>query len=116
MRTIDKDHGRLEIRKHWIIDDLEQLTYLDQEGKWKGLRAIGMVVSERRIGFEGTTGHAITCSVLPGRCNALPPPFAVIGGLKTACIGCLTSLFGKMSRAFALDMPITIWRCSVTWL
>ena len=33
MRTIDKDHGRLEIREHWIIDDREQLTYLDQEGK-----------------------------------------------------------------------------------
>jgi len=53
--TIEKDHGRLEIRKHWIIDDLEQLTYLDQEGKWKGLQAIGMVVSERRIGLEVTT-------------------------------------------------------------
>jgi len=53
--TIDKDHGRQEIRKHWIIDDLEQLNYLDQEGKWKGLQAIGMVLSERRIGFEVTT-------------------------------------------------------------
>ncbi|SRR5712692_5276574 len=53
--TVEKDHGRLEIRKHWIIDDLEQLTYLDQEGKWKGLQAIGMVVSERRIGLEVTT-------------------------------------------------------------
>jgi predicted transposase YbfD/YdcC len=53
--TIEKDHGRLEIRKHWIIDDLEQLTYLDQAGKWKGLRAIGMVVAERRIGLEVST-------------------------------------------------------------
>src|SRR5258708_1098396 len=50
--TIEKDHGRLEIRKHWIIDDLEHLSYLDQEGKWKGLRAIGMVRAERRIGLE----------------------------------------------------------------
>jgi predicted transposase YbfD/YdcC len=53
--TIEKDHGRLEIRKHWIIDDLEQLSYLDHESKWKGLRAIGMVVAERRIGFEVST-------------------------------------------------------------
>jgi predicted transposase YbfD/YdcC len=51
--TIDKDHGRLEIRKHWISDDLEPLSYLDQESKWKGLRAIGMVVAERRIGASG---------------------------------------------------------------
>ena len=53
--TVEKDHGRLEFRKHWIIDDLEQLTYLDQAGKWKGLQAIGMVVSERRIGLEAPT-------------------------------------------------------------
>jgi len=53
--TIEKDHGRLEIRKHWIIDDGACLSYLDQEGKWKGLRAIGMVVSERRIGLEVTS-------------------------------------------------------------
>jgi len=53
--TIEKDHGRLEIRKHWIIDDLEQLSYLDQEGKWKGLKAIGMVRAERRMGLEVST-------------------------------------------------------------
>ena len=50
--TIEKDHGRLEIRKHWMIDDHEQLSYLDPSGKWKGLKAIGMVVAERRIGLE----------------------------------------------------------------
>jgi len=53
--TIEKDHGRLEIRKHWIIDDRLCLTYLDEAGKWKGLRAIGMVESERRIGQEVTS-------------------------------------------------------------
>jgi predicted transposase YbfD/YdcC len=51
----EKKHGRVEIRKHWIIDDETCLTYLNPEGKWKGLRAIGMVVSERRIGLEVTT-------------------------------------------------------------
>jgi predicted transposase YbfD/YdcC len=50
--TIEKGHGRLEIRKHWIIDDPEQVNYLDEAGKWKGFRAIGMVVSERRLGQE----------------------------------------------------------------
>ena len=52
--TKEKNHGRLEIRKHWIIDDHACLTYLDETGKWKGLQAIGMVESERRIGQEVT--------------------------------------------------------------
>lgn len=54
-KTIEKAHGRLEIRQHWLIDDHEQLSYLDPEGKWKGLRAIGMVRAERRIGLEVST-------------------------------------------------------------
>lgn len=52
--TIEKDHGRLELRKYWIIDDRACLNYLDEAGKWKGLRAIGMVESERRMGQEVT--------------------------------------------------------------
>ena len=35
-RTVDKGHGRLEIRKHWIIDDPEYIAYLDPKGRWKG--------------------------------------------------------------------------------
>jgi predicted transposase YbfD/YdcC len=51
-QSVEKGHGRLEIRKHWLIDDLEQLSYLNEEGKWKGLQAVGMVQSQRRIGEQ----------------------------------------------------------------
>jgi predicted transposase YbfD/YdcC len=50
--TIEKGHGRLEIRKYWLIDDTACLNYLDPEGKWRGLQAIGMVEAQRRIGLE----------------------------------------------------------------
>jgi len=50
--TSEKNHGRLEIRKHWLIDDESCLKYLNPEGKWKGLQAIGMGESERRIGMN----------------------------------------------------------------
>ncbi len=49
-QTVEKGHGRLEIRKHWLIDDPEYIAYLNPKGRWKGLRSIGMVQSERRIG------------------------------------------------------------------
>ncbi len=51
-QSVEKAHGRLEIRKHWLIDDLEHLSYLNEEGKWQGLRAIGMVESERHLGEQ----------------------------------------------------------------
>jgi predicted transposase YbfD/YdcC len=49
-QTLDKGHGRIEIRRHWMIDDPAIMARLDPKGIWKGLRSIGMVESERRIG------------------------------------------------------------------
>ena len=52
--TMEKGHGRLEIRRHWMIDDEETIARLDPKGEWKGLRSIGMVQSERTIGEKVT--------------------------------------------------------------
>jgi predicted transposase YbfD/YdcC len=53
-RTVEKDHGRLEVRQIWTITEPEVLAYLDPTGAWAGLRSIGMVEAERRLG-EATT-------------------------------------------------------------
>jgi predicted transposase YbfD/YdcC len=53
-RTVEKGHGRLEIRNYWTISDAAILNYLDPEKRWKGLRGIGMVQAQRRIGQEVT--------------------------------------------------------------
>jgi len=52
-RTVEKDHGRLEIRRCWTISEPEHLAYLNQGGAWPNLRSIGMVDGARRSG--GTT-------------------------------------------------------------
>lgn len=39
----DKDHGRLEIRRYWITEDLSTLSTISD---WKGLSSIGMVERE----------------------------------------------------------------------
>jgi predicted transposase YbfD/YdcC len=49
-RSVEKGHGRLEIREYWTISDPAILAYLDPDTRWKGLRGIGMVRAERRIG------------------------------------------------------------------
>lgn len=48
---VDKGHGRLEVRKHWILDDLSTLPKIAQ---WKGLCSIGMVQRECTIAEETT--------------------------------------------------------------
>jgi predicted transposase YbfD/YdcC len=51
-KTINGGHGRIEIRKHWMISEPEFLAYLDPEGHWKDLSSIGRVEAERRNGEQ----------------------------------------------------------------
>ena len=53
-RTVEKGHGRMEIREYWTISEPEILAFLDEENRWKGLQGIGMVRAERRIDQEVT--------------------------------------------------------------
>jgi predicted transposase YbfD/YdcC len=49
-RTIEKGHGRIEVRRYRVIADPEVIGWLQEGHRWPGLQAIGMVESERRIG------------------------------------------------------------------
>jgi predicted transposase YbfD/YdcC len=52
--TVEKGHGRIEIRQHWMIDDEDIIARLNPKDEWKGFQSIGMVQSERRIGQKVT--------------------------------------------------------------
>jgi predicted transposase YbfD/YdcC len=52
--TVEKGHGRLEIRKYRITDKLD---WLEPREEWKGLRSIAMVESSREIGERKTQEH-----------------------------------------------------------
>ena len=47
--TLDADHGRVEIRRYWTVDEL---GWLADKAKWKGLNLIGMVEAERHVGEQ----------------------------------------------------------------
>ena len=48
--TVDKGHGRLEVRRHWVITDGEYIAYLNTKERWAKLTSIGMVEAERQVG------------------------------------------------------------------
>jgi len=52
VETVEKDHGRLEIRRHWQSDDLDWFADRDL---WEGLRSVGMVESVRQVGEQAPT-------------------------------------------------------------
>jgi len=69
-QTTDKGHGRIEIRRCWVITDEVYLHYLASL-KWPGLRAIAMVVGERQVGDKITTAVRYYISSLPGSARTM---------------------------------------------
>ena len=65
-QTIEKDHGRLEIRRHWTISEPEFMAFVDPKGKWAGLQSIGMVQAHRTVGEKTTAETRYYISSLPG--------------------------------------------------
>jgi predicted transposase YbfD/YdcC len=49
-QQVDKGHGRIEVRRSWVLTDEEVIGWLRTQQRWPGLRAIGMVQAERHIG------------------------------------------------------------------
>lgn len=50
--TLEKGHGRIETRRHCVIDDPAVLEWLQKKHAWPGLQAIGWVQAQRRIGTK----------------------------------------------------------------
>jgi predicted transposase YbfD/YdcC len=51
-KTVNKDHGRLEIRECWTISDPEVLRHLRGFENWKQLLTVSRIRAQRQIGEE----------------------------------------------------------------
>lgn len=65
-RTVEKNHGRIEVREVWTVEDAALIAYLDPQGAWPNLRSVAMVVAERRMGNEASRETRYYLSSLPG--------------------------------------------------
>lgn len=61
-QSVDKNHGRIEIRRHWTMSDIE---YLLNSNKWQNFKSIGMVQSERRVKGKTSIENRFYISSLP---------------------------------------------------
>ena len=48
-RTVNKGHGRIEIRQCWTLSAPEFLDYLHRRASWQNLRTVVMVQAERQV-------------------------------------------------------------------
>jgi predicted transposase YbfD/YdcC len=54
-RTVDKNHGRFEVRVCETISDPAVIAWLDPAGRWPGLRTIARVTATRTVGEQAPT-------------------------------------------------------------
>lgn len=51
-QTLDGGHGRIEIRRHWLLGEVEHLI---DAHLWPGLKRVGLVEAERRLPGQAPT-------------------------------------------------------------
>jgi predicted transposase YbfD/YdcC len=51
-KTVNKDHGRLEIRECWTISDPDLLCHLRGFSRWKKLQTVSRIRSQRWVGED----------------------------------------------------------------
>lgn len=64
-KTVNKNHGRIEIRQCWTTSDPEYLNTIRDRQKWKGLNSIVMIVAERISDQHTSTEIRYYISSLP---------------------------------------------------
>jgi predicted transposase YbfD/YdcC len=70
-KTVDKEHGRIEARQCWAIDDPETLGGLPELRRWKKATSVVMVVAQRRIGPLRSSETRYYLSSLPADAKRL---------------------------------------------
>lgn len=54
-KSVEGDHGRIETRRVWVTDQLEDWLSPEQRDRWTGLRSVAVVEAMREIPLQGTT-------------------------------------------------------------
>jgi len=62
LESVEKDHGRLEIRRYY---QSQELDWFADRSKWEGLKSVGMVESIREVDDQATVERRYYLSSLP---------------------------------------------------
>lgn len=92
--TVEKDHGRIETRRCWMVQG-EQLDWLWQKEQWAGLYSIGAVESERRSAEKTTLETRYFISSLRGSVKKFARAVRAHWGIENRLHWTLDMAFGE---------------------
>ena len=88
----DKDHGRLEVRRYWVT---EELSTLSDTARWSALRSIGMVERECWIKDRHILEQRLFINSIPADAKRFAHAVHGHWGVENSLDGCLDISFGE---------------------
>lgn len=70
-QTVNKGHGRIEIRECWVTENEDYLALVRKHQNWKGLRSVVRIVSQRKFGEKVETQTRYFISSLPAHAKTI---------------------------------------------
>ena len=92
--VIDGDHGRIEVRRYWITEDIAWLT---QTKDWPGLKSVGMVEYENKDKRTGKLNveRRYFISSLSGQAKPFSQAIRMHWGIENGLHWCLDVAFNE---------------------
>ena len=70
-KTVNKEHGRLEIRECWTFNPQAWAQYFRTLDKWRGLQSVAMIRTQRHVDEKTTTETRFVISSLPSQAKLI---------------------------------------------
>ncbi len=64
-QTVNKDHGRVEVRQCWVVSGEDSLHFLREADRWRGLQTLAMVTCQRQVDGHTTSETRYCITSLP---------------------------------------------------
>ena len=102
-QTVNKNHGRIETRRCWVIGTPAYTRYVDPGGAWSDLHSLVMIEVQRRQGDQVTSETRYYISSLTADARALLQAVRIHWGIENA----LHWVLVVQQTFIALEQPLT---------
>ncbi len=114
-KTVNKNHGRIETRRCWVIGTPEYIRYVDPDGLWPDLRSLVLIEAQRRQGDRVTSETRYYIPACRRRRSSCCRACAATGASRMPCTGFWTWPSGRTKAASVPATPPTTCRSCADW-